>query len=105
MQDNWTKYQKRLKVFANNRNHGGCGGVAFLRLRCFVTDGVLRAWERPARTPLEPRDFDPAWLRMEETKDWYSAIGDLKRGTNGHCPLDRVLVVRDGEPVGWLKDV
>jgi len=107
MADNWTKLKWRLQAVANNEANGGCPGVALIFVNVFLSCGLPIGWYKPQRIMLEPRNFDISILPIigHAPKGWddlmHSLVpGEMKRATG---VIDRILVVREGEPVGWLE--
>ena len=108
MTDNWTKLKWRLQAVANNDAQGGCPGVVLIFVNVFLSDGLPIGWYKPQRVPLEPRNFDVSLLSFSHNGgDWdnlmHCLVPDDKKKTTG--VIDRVLVVRDGAPVGWLDTI
>ena len=104
MTDNWQKLKWRLQSVANNEANGGCNGTALIFVNVFLSKGVPIGWYKPQRIPLEPRTFDIGLLPISQRGDWDTLlrlfIPQEKRDESG--VVDRVLVVKEGTPVGWL---
>ena len=112
----WHGLEMRLKAVANNcqapkkdisysgkkKHEFGGQGVAIITLRLIRDDlGQLCGWQKPERTPLEPRGLDPNTLPIGRwCSDWERVISVLQEGGYSFK-----LVVKDGQPVGWLEVV
>ncbi|HXV43325.1 MAG TPA: hypothetical protein VEC96_09695 [Anaerolineae bacterium] len=103
MSDLWQGLFWRLQSIANNKQNGGCEGVALIELELFFTPQGLAGWSKPDRIPLEPKQFDTTIFNLAPVKDWNGVIACLRRESGGR--IKRVLVVRDGRPVGLFKEV
>jgi hypothetical protein len=101
--DNWQKLHWRLEAIANNKQGGGCKGVAIIELGLYYNSGQLIGWTRPERTPLEPVQFDTSVFDLQPLRGWNEVILALKRERG--VMVRKMLVVRDGEPVGWFREV
>lgn len=100
----WEKFLMRLQSIANNEFGGGCDGVAFIEIEAFVAQGTLIGWPKPQRIPLEPKLFDCSALNLLPARTWSGVLRDLQREVNGHAgKLQKTLVVKNSEPVGWLQ--
>lgn len=104
MADNWTKLKWRLQAIANNEANGGSSGVALIFVNLFLSGGQLIGWYKPQRIPLEPKHFDISLLPFTNTGDLDWLLDKCKDNTLTGT-INRVLVVRDGDPIGWLDMV
>lgn len=117
MDDLWNGLELRLRAVANNcqatkkeisfsgksKHEFGGEGVAIITIRLWRNGSALRGWERPERTPLEPRNLDPSTLPIDSwCNDWPRVVETLKNLSKGDSFR---LVVKDGQPVGWLAPV
>jgi len=105
MADNWTKLKWRLQSVANNRDDGGCEGVALISIKIFLSGGLPIGWCKPNRVSLEPRNFDVSLLSISEIGNgWddlmHSIVPESMRNSTG--TLERIFVVKEGIPVGWI---
>lgn len=101
MDNLWYGLSERLRAVANNKEHGGCQGVAIIEISLYFGSGQLVGWSRPERTSLEPRGFDTTIFDLHTLRDWNEVILALKRERG--VIVKKHLVVRNGEPVGWFK--
>lgn len=98
----WQKLEQRLQdIVANNyrkvNKHldGRCS--ILLCINIIQSNDNLIGWYKPQLIPLEPRGIDPLLIaELQHVEDWNQVISDLK--ING----DRILVVQNTKPVGWL---
>lgn len=104
MADNWTKLKWRLQAVANNEANGGPGYVVLIFVNLFLSNGQPIGWYKPQRIPLEPRTFDISLLPFTHTGDWDCLLENCVNGTETGM-VNRVLVVREGNPIGWLDSV
>ena len=101
MADNWTKLKWRLQAVANNEANGGCSGIALIHIDIFLSNGLPILWQKPQRISLEPQNADVSILPLSRG-DWNVLMHSLTSGQRDGM-LNRTLVVKNGEPLGWLE--
>lgn len=102
MADNWTKLKWRLQAVANNEAGGGCNGVALIQVSVILCNGLPVLWHRPQRIPLEPQNADLSLLPITRHNGWDVLMHNFVNGQRQGM-ASRTLVVKNGEPVGWLE--
>jgi hypothetical protein len=61
----WEGLQTRIQTIA--RNKGQCDGVTCVQVTLFFRDGDLVGWYKPARIPMEPKQFPLECLPIEKS--------------------------------------